>query len=386
MALQNLNIKVDHLFSCDISAAAKKTIEANYPPKIFYDNLMERDNSCASVPKVDVYVAGFPCQPFSAAGKQQGFSDEAGRGTIFFGVREYIKKKQPKVFILENVSGLLRLKGGEYFRDIMKSLEALKTYNIYWQMLNTKEHGVAQNRKRVYLVGIDKKVDKGTFTFPEPLPPTSLSELLDPKKGKVDWSMLPPKSSGTAHRNTILALKKLFAAGRDPFNEPWVVDVDSSTDRMKFMYDISPCLTCSRAAGHWITNRGRRMNVREQSRCQAVKYEEMTVAVTERQLGFQLGNAMSVNCLERIFVRLLPAAGLAKASALKDVWEARAQTKRKRTVTNAEMKLKMAKAGAKASTRLTRTQQSWAADAKVAAKRKVPALISRAELKRKRSQ
>merc|ERR1719461_2621487 len=74
---------------------------ANYPPKIFFDDLTKRDNSKA--PAADLYVAGFPCQPFSTAGLQQGFSDVRGRGEIFWHVRDYLEQKKPRMFMLEGV-------------------------------------------------------------------------------------------------------------------------------------------------------------------------------------------------------------------------------------------------------------------------------------------
>ncbi|CAK9116165.1 unnamed protein product, partial [Durusdinium trenchii] len=69
----------------------------------FYDDFMARDN--ATAPQVHIYVAGFPCQSFAAAGKQRGLDD--ARGTVFFGCADYIRAQRPRVFLLENVKGLL---------------------------------------------------------------------------------------------------------------------------------------------------------------------------------------------------------------------------------------------------------------------------------------
>jgi len=324
MALRNLGIEVNHLFSCDVNKFVKETIMANFPPKVWYDDLTTRDNSKAK--KADLYVAGFPCQPFSSAGLQQGFGDKKGRGTVFFKVREYIEEAQPRVFVLENVSGLVRIQGGKYFKDILESLEELGTYNIHHCMLNTKEHGVPQNRRRIYFVGIKKTIDRKTFEFPEPVKMPSIEKFLDRKKGKVDDTMLPPESQTTARANVIKAIKMLQEQGHDPFNEPWIIDCDSSEARMKFMKDCTPCLTCSRGGGHWVTNRGRRMNKTEMMRLQAMTTpaEGFKVAVSEYQLGRQVGNAMSVNILERLFARLLPAARLAEPGSLVDRWDTEA--------------------------------------------------------------
>lgn len=322
MALQRMGVKVDHLFACDINKAAKETIMANYPPQRWYDDLLSRDNK--SAPKAELYVAGFPCQPFSLAGKTQGFEDEQGRGTVFWGVRDYIRHAQPKAFVLENVSGLYRLQGGYYFKQIMESLDALKKYNIHHQLLNTKEHGLPQNRARIYIIGIRKDVDEGTFAFPEPIPMPSIENFLDKMARKPNDADLPQRSAGTARRNVKVTISELKAKKIDPFSEPWVVDIDSSTYRMKYLDGLAPCFTCARRRGHWITNRGRRMNKTEMLRLQGLltPKEGFKQVVSDSQLGAQIGNAMSGNVLERIFVRLLPAAGLVPARRLRDRWAA----------------------------------------------------------------
>lgn len=325
MALTNLGVDFKHVFACDIDKHVKETIMSNFPPKFWYSDLTARDN--ASAPSTDLYVAGFPCQPFSAAGKQQGFGDEKGRGTIFWKVREYINAQRPKVFILENVSRLKTLHGGQYYRDIRGSLEAVGrgSYNIYDRILNTMEHGVPQNRKRIYFVGILKSMDRGTFSFPEPLPRVSIENFLDPKpKGaRVSATMLPPKSASTARRNVKIAIRRLLRAGKRPFVQPYIADIDSTTPRMKYMLDQAPCITCNRCGGrgHWIMNRGRRLNIVETMRLQGMHTPKdgFNIVVKTSETAKQVGNAMSVNVLERLLVRILSAARLVPR-ALPDRW------------------------------------------------------------------
>eukprot|EP00419_Tripos_fusus_P027165 CAMPEP_0172717574 /NCGR_PEP_ID=MMETSP1074-20121228/71810_1 /TAXON_ID=2916 /ORGANISM="Ceratium fusus, Strain PA161109" /LENGTH=318 /DNA_ID=CAMNT_0013542541 /DNA_START=88 /DNA_END=1041 /DNA_ORIENTATION=+ len=318
MALNNLGVGVDHVFSCDVNKYAKATIMANYPPKTFFDDLTKRDNTKA--PKADLYVAGFPCQPFSSAGLKQGFSDVRGRGEIFWHVRDYIAQRKPRVFVLENVAGLVKIKGGEYYSAILEALRALP-YNVYSKVMDTKENGIPHSRKRIYFVGISEHHDDGSFNFPAPVAQPSVEKFLDPlDKKQTVRGKLPPVHQTTAHANVRRALKELSASGCDPLKVPYVVDCDSSGYRMKWMKEASLCITCSRFQGHWVTSRGRRMTTDEMMRLQGMRPEKFKKAVSKRQLGIQIGNAMSVNVLERLFVRALPASGLVGHNTLRDRW------------------------------------------------------------------
>ena len=102
------------------------------------------------LPNFDLLVGGFPCQAFSVAGKQRGFNDT--RGTLFFDVARILKHKKPKHFILENVRGLLSHDSGRTFQTILKVLSDIG-YLVQWEVLNSKNYGVPQNRERVYIVG-----------------------------------------------------------------------------------------------------------------------------------------------------------------------------------------------------------------------------------------
>jgi DNA (cytosine-5)-methyltransferase 1 len=321
-AIRNLGINYEHKFSCDINEHARATIKANFPHGTMYEDLTKRDNS--KVPKVDLYIAGFPCQPFSSAGLQQGFKDKKGRGEIFFHVLEFLDENRPKVFILENVSGITTLRqpnGRLYMDDILKELNGLKDYNIDWKVLDTKEQGIPQSRRRWYCVGIRKDVDNGSFSFPEKIACPKIDLLLESRKKELARSGLPPVSQSTARKNVKAALLKIRRTGHDGRRVTHLVDCDSSPDRSIFRKNMCPCITVSRAAGHWVTSRGRRTTKEEMMRLHGMNPQHFKVGVTENQLGRQLGNTMSVNVLERLFVRLLPAAKLVKRNEVKDRWQ-----------------------------------------------------------------
>ena len=102
------------------------------------------------LPDFDCLVGGFPCQAFSIAGKRKGFEDT--RGTLFFDLARILRAKQPRLFVFENVKGLLSHDSGRTFKTIIKTIDELG-YDCQWQVLNSKNHGVPQNRERVYIVG-----------------------------------------------------------------------------------------------------------------------------------------------------------------------------------------------------------------------------------------
>jgi len=102
------------------------------------------------LPDFDFLCGGFPCQAFSIAGKRGGFKDT--RGTLFFEIARILSIKRPKLLLLENVKGLLSHDNGRTFGTILATLSELG-YFCEWQVLNSKDFGVPQNRERVFIVG-----------------------------------------------------------------------------------------------------------------------------------------------------------------------------------------------------------------------------------------
>ncbi len=178
-ALKRLNIPHHNVFACDIDKYAKQSFLELNSPDLFYDDITTRDYK--EVPQLDLYVAGFPCQSFSHAGKRGGFNDT--RGTLFYNVAEFIKVNQPECFILENVKGLLSHDSGKTYQTItdvltngggtfngqmgMDTIEDGLGYHVYTQVLNTKDYGIPQNRERIFIVGFKHW---RTFNFPVKLP------------------------------------------------------------------------------------------------------------------------------------------------------------------------------------------------------------------------
>ena len=121
--------------------------------------------STTIIPDHDLLVGGFPCQAFSTAGKRQGFDDT--RGTLFFEIARILRDKRPRYFLLENVKGLLSHDSGKTFQTILKVLTDLG-YEYQWQVLNSKDFGVPQNRERVFIIGYTRgKCRPEVFPFPD---------------------------------------------------------------------------------------------------------------------------------------------------------------------------------------------------------------------------
>jgi DNA (cytosine-5)-methyltransferase 1 len=106
--------------------------------------------NATELPDFDLLCGGFPCQAFSIAGKRKGFEDT--RGTLFFDIARIVKEKRPGYLLLENVKGLLSHDGGRTFKTILSTLTELG-YDLQWQVLNSKNFGVPQNRERVFIIG-----------------------------------------------------------------------------------------------------------------------------------------------------------------------------------------------------------------------------------------
>jgi len=103
-----------------------------------------------TLPDFDLLCGGFPCQSFSIAGKRRGFDDT--RGTLFFEIARILKEKQPRLCLLENVKGLLSHDEGRTIKVIFATLDELG-YDLQWQVCNSKDFGVPQNRERIFIVG-----------------------------------------------------------------------------------------------------------------------------------------------------------------------------------------------------------------------------------------
>jgi DNA (cytosine-5)-methyltransferase 1 len=144
----------------------EQSYKANYKinnDNFFYDvNLLDGKDFRG---KIDLFVGGSPCQSFSVIGSRGGFED--ARGTLFYEYARLVKEIQPKVFIYENVYGVLTHDKGNTWKVMQNIFDELG-YHYRWKILNAKDYGIPQSRKRLYVVGFKNKNDFDKFDFPNP--------------------------------------------------------------------------------------------------------------------------------------------------------------------------------------------------------------------------
>lgn len=174
-ALKNLGVEHEVVFASEIDKYARLSYQANHDAKLMINDMCEPDYVGEQYYS-DLNISGLPCQSFSLAGKRLGELDK--RGVLFYDFYRWVKNQQPKVFIIENVKGLLSADKGVIFQNWLLLLgrsvnsheqmfihpDSLE-YNLHYTVLNSKNFGVPQNRERVFIVGIRKDLPND-FRFP----------------------------------------------------------------------------------------------------------------------------------------------------------------------------------------------------------------------------
>lgn len=180
----NSNDKISYecVFACDIDENVRKIYKKNYNISPFGDiNKINIDD----IPEFDILCAGFPCQPFSIAGKKEGFEDKT-KGNLFFEILKIIDKKHPQKIILENVKNLTSINDGETFKKIKDELEK-RNYIVNYKVIDSKYYGSAQSRQRIFII-CDKNKQ---YIFPKENKKnfTPLKTIIDKnEKSTIDYS------------------------------------------------------------------------------------------------------------------------------------------------------------------------------------------------------
>ena len=165
-AFKRLGIEHEIAFAGDIDPFVKKTYFANHEidESRWHDDVT-KFSAKKHLNKIDLLVGGSPCQSFSMVGKRGGLEDT--RGTLFYDFARIVSECKPRVFIFENVRGLLNHDNGKTWVVIQNTLKGLG-YTIHAKTLNSRDFGIPQNRERIFVVGFKKK--NSSFEFPAPIP------------------------------------------------------------------------------------------------------------------------------------------------------------------------------------------------------------------------
>lgn len=188
------------------------------------------DASFMSSPSVDIFMAGFPCQPFSRAGLGHGTLDP--RGTVVFRLISWIEVHLPVIFVLENVIGLLE-RHEDTFVEILELLVKIGEYEISWAVLGAHTHGnVPQHRQRVFICGILREHQSKELAWPNAIPlSTSLSDFMDDDGDDQHDEVVWPTQK-TYRRNLLKAYEAIVTTtGENPLQEHYVVDVGCGPSR-----------------------------------------------------------------------------------------------------------------------------------------------------------
>jgi DNA (cytosine-5-)-methyltransferase len=166
-AFKRLHLNHSIVFAGDIDPHVKKSYLANYDlAEEYWHTDITQFDAMPYRGKVDLLVGGSPCQAFSMVGKRLGLEDT--RGTLFYDYARVVNETQPKVFIYENVKGLINHDNGNTWEVVQDVFHQLG-YDLYFQVLNSKNYGIPQHRERIFVVGFKHEYQNG-FRFPEPVP------------------------------------------------------------------------------------------------------------------------------------------------------------------------------------------------------------------------
>ena len=269
------------------------------------------------IPKHDILLGGFPCQPFSNAGLKQGFDDT--RGTLFFDVAEIIKKHKPKAIFLENVKGLRSHDKGKTLETILNVLRNDLNYFVPEpQVINAKEFGVPQNRERIYIVGFRK--DTGIIEFEYPKPTKKKVKFADIKEKKVPATKY---YLSTQYVQTLVNHKARHEGKGNGFGYEIIPDdgianaivVGGMGRERNLVYDhrITDFNPTTHIKGTVNREGIRKMTPREWARLQGFP-DEYVIPVADASAYKQFGNSVAVPAIQATAQNLLELIGITNAN------------------------------------------------------------------------
>lgn len=274
----------------DFDKFACQTYRENFSNHIVHDDINNIDFE--NLPKADIVIGGFPCQPFSTMGAELGFEDT--RGTMFFTVANLIKTltdkgRKPKVLVLENVRGLLTHDNGKTFKVIKHVLEHDLGYRVFYKVLNSADYGIPQTRNRIFIVCFDNPSIE--FEFPKETKLTiTLQDLLEQN---VDEKYFLSEK----------LVKTILSNGTGNYYAKSEIDLKIARPLCSTMHKMHRA-----SQDNYVTDNGRirRLTPREAARLQGFP-EDFVIPVSDTQAYRQFGNAVTVNVARNVAISILEA-------------------------------------------------------------------------------
>jgi DNA (cytosine-5)-methyltransferase 1 len=268
------------VFSSEWDKFSQQTYFANFKETPHGDITQIHERS---IPKFDVLVAGFPCQPFSTIGKRQGFS-HATQGTMFHEVVRIMRHHKNRAFLLENVPGIQTHDGGRTLEIIEETLTELK-YRFDYRVLNAADFGVPQHRSRIYIVGYKSR--RGGRT-----------ELDWPEGNKTHRAIGPFIESGIEDHSITKHLQKVYLFKKND-GRPQIVD-KSSDFPVKTL--VASYHKIQRLTGTFVHDDETGLRLLSQNECKAIMgfNKGFKVPVSRTQMYRQFGNSVAVPVVTEI--------------------------------------------------------------------------------------
>jgi len=267
------------VFSSEWDKYAQKTYESNFGdiPAGDITKINVKD-----IPKHDILLGGFPCQPFSNIGKREGFKHET-QGNLFFEIMRILKYHQPPMLLLENVPGLLTNDNGRTF-DIVKEELYKANYDVFYDVLDAQNFGLPQVRKRIYIVGFHKGLGIKNFSFPQ-------GDYN--KKNICDYLEKDPKGYSISKK-----LQSSYLFKKDD-GKPQIID-ENSKIQVKTL--VSTYHKIQRLTGTFVRGGETGLRLLSELECKRIMGfpEDFLIPVSRTQMYRQFGNSVAVPVIKEV--------------------------------------------------------------------------------------
>ena len=302
-ALRQLRVPVRYEFASELLPHLRVHLATHARPRHLSADVTTRDH--ARLPRVDLYVAGFPCQDFSVKGQKRGRT--AARGRLVDHPLAYIRAKRPRVVVLENVKGLVAPRNLPALRHVVGHLQE-SGYRVHLKVINSRDAGMVQNRERLWFVAIRNDIPGATrFTWPRDRRPWQTLEGIRAGGGAL-LGGLETRNSPFMTQTLRTIRRKARARGHDT-RRLAIYDIMASRDFAHVRAEgTSPCLTTRNSPTLvWTKDGTKEQFLRTGDLLELQGFpRHLPHAMSRSQLARALGNSMSVPVLKDIFRQLLP--------------------------------------------------------------------------------